>query len=283
MLILAATLAIAAPQQQQQTDTTIAVSSGGRLSVDAFNGSVRVSTWDREAVRIRGSHSASTVLDIDRRDSRISVEPESDHGIPDPVQLEITVPRRFDVEVEGMHLPITVDGVRGAVDVSNVEGAIIVRGVTGPVKVESVSGGITMENVRGNVDATSVNQAVQLRNVTGDVSAETVNGAIVMLGIDAASVEANTVNGLVEYQGSVRDGGRYYLGTHNGRLTMAIPERTNARLEIESFNGKVEAAFPVQLRRTGDREFDIVLGNGSASVELENFNGTIYLVRPGGR
>jgi hypothetical protein len=41
--------------------------------------------------------------------------------------------------------------------------------------------------------------------------------------------------------------------------------------------------FPVRVTGSGDREFSLTLGNGSARIELESHNGTIHLVRPRGR
>lgn len=279
--ILAGALALALPQQQ--TDTTFEVRAGGHLEIDALNGSVTIDTWDRAAMRVRSTASGATRVEIERNGSRVSIDSDNPRGRPGPVRLEITVPRRFDIQIEGVHMPIVVDGVQGSLDLENVEGSITVRRVSGPVDVESVSGGIILEDVQGDVTVTNVNEAVHLSSVRGNISAETTNGAIVMRGIESTSVEASTVNGLVEYHGTVRDGGNYYLGTHNGRITMSMPAGANARLDIATRNGKVEAAFPVQVRSEGDGEFSISLGSGSARIELESYNGSVYLVRPSGR
>jgi DUF4097 and DUF4098 domain-containing protein YvlB len=278
--ILAGALAVALAQQ---TDTTFAVRAGGQLQLEALNGAVTIGTWDRTAMRVRTVRSGRIDVEIRSDGSDVSIETEHRGGAGGAVTFEITVPRNFSIEVEGVRLPITIDGVQGSVALENVEGAMIVRGVTGSVDLESVSGSITLENVRGNVSASSVNEAVSLSGVRGDVDAEAVNGSVIMRAVDARNVSANTVNGLVEYHGTVHDGGNYYLGTHNGRITMSIPEGANARISIETQNGKVEAAFPVQIRRTDDREFDITIGTGSARIELESYNGTVYLVRPSGR
>lgn len=281
-LILAGALAVAAPQQQQ-TDTTFDVRAGGQLDLESLNGTVVVTTWDRSAMRVRATHRGRSHVDIDRSGADVSIEVEPRGGAPDAVAFEITVPRSYHVALEGVNLRASVDGTQGRVTIENVEGAIVVRNVTGDVDVESVSGSITVSDVRGDVSVTSVIEAVSLSSIRGDIEAETVNGSIVMRSIDASNVEANTVNGLVEYHGSVRDGGHYYLGTHNGRITMGVPEQANARITIATQNGRVEAGFPVQIRNTGDREFSFTVGNGSAHVELESYNGTVFLVRPGTR
>jgi DUF4097 and DUF4098 domain-containing protein YvlB len=278
-LLVAAALTFA----PQQTDTTFAVSPGGSLRLETLSGAVNVTTWDRSEMRIRTLPSSSGTVSIRHRADRVSIDTEARGGRPQAVRFEIVVPRRYNVDVEGVNLGVVVTGVQGTVQVENVEGTIALRDITGNVDVESVSGDITLAAVRGDVTVSTINQAVRLDDVRGSIEAETVNGSIIMRRIDSASVEANTVQGLVDYQGTIRDGGRYYLGTHNGRITLSVPEQANARLSVSTHNGKVETAFPVQMRTFGDGEYALTLGSGSARVELESFNGSVYLVRPGSR
>jgi DUF4097 and DUF4098 domain-containing protein YvlB len=276
--ILAGAIALALPQQQ--TDTTFAVRAGGELSLEAVHGSVTIDTWDRAAMRIRASHRGRSEVEIRHRGNAVSVEVEH-RGMPDPITFEITVPRSYNIDLEGVRLPVTVNGVQGAVTIENIDGAVIVRAVTGEIDIESVSGSITVENSAGNKTIATVNEAIRITGGRGDIEAETVNGSIVMRGVDAVSVEASTVNGIVEYDGTIRDSGRYFLATHNGRITMAIPEQANATVTVDAENGRVETAFPVRI--TGGREHRFTLGSGSARIELESYNGTINLVRPRAR
>lgn len=280
--LLAGVLAFGMPQQQ--TDTTFAVRAGARLELEVHAGSAVVRTWDRDAMRIRATHAGTGVVRIRNSGATVQVEAAARGNVmTQKVDYEITVPRSFGIEIEGINVAVTIDGLSGDVDIENVEGAIRITGVTGAVAVESVSGSITLGNVRGSVRASTTNQSIHLRDVSGSVSAEAVNGSIVMRGIDATVVEAHTVNGLVEYHGTVKEGGRYALGTHNGQLTMALPERTNATLRLSTFNGRVQADFPVQVGAMREGVTQVTLGSGSARVDLESFNGTIYLVRPAGR
>ena len=278
--ILAGALALGVAQQQM--DTTFAVRSGGELRLEAMNGAVRIGTWDRDAMRVRATHAASSMIELDR--SRLEVDIEVHHrGRPQAVSFDITVPRSYELDIEGLNLAITVDGVRGPVVLRNVEGAIVVRRVSGPVDIESVSGSVDVEDVRGDITVSTVNEAIRITGGRGNIEAENSNGSIVMRNVDAAAVEASTVNGLVEYIGTVRDGGHYFLGAHNGQITMGIPERANARVGISTYNGRVETAFAVRVGGSRENEFNFTLGSGSASIQLESYNGTINLVRPTGR
>lgn len=277
--LLAGALAIG---MAQQMDTTFAVRPGGTLELETLNGAVTINTWDRSAMRVRASHNDRTRVELEYDGSTVTIETEG-RGTPAAVTFEITVPRRYSVDVEGLNLRVSVDGIQGSTTVENIQGPVVVRDVTGVVDVESVSGSITIESVRGDIEVATVNEAIRISGGRGSIDAETVNGSIVMRGVDASTVNATTVNGLVDYDGTVHDGGRYFLAAHNGSITMAIPENANARLDIETHNGRVESAFPVRVAGSRDRGFSLTLGSGSARIDLESYNGTVNLVRPRGR
>jgi DUF4097 and DUF4098 domain-containing protein YvlB len=281
-MILAALFAAALPAQQQ-TDTTVAVRSGARLDIEAIGGSAVVRTWDREAVRVRATHAGGARVMVRESASGVRVESRNPGRNPSQIRYEVTVPRRFNVRIEGMNLSADVQGVTGDVSIENMEGAITVRQVTGRVSLESVSGEMEAQDIIGGVTASSVNQNIRLDRVRGDVVVEAVNGSVTMRGIDAARVRAATVNGIIEYDGSIHDGGSYTLKTHNGRITMSVPEQANATIAVSTRTGTVETTFPVSLSSTRNEQHRIRLGSGSATVALESYNGTVRLVRPAGR
>jgi DUF4097 and DUF4098 domain-containing protein YvlB len=268
----------------QQMDTTLAVRPGARLAVEALGGSVTVRVWDRDAVRIRAAHDARTRVEVDRHGDDIRVVAAVDRrGAGAGTAFDITVPRSFSVAVDGVNLSASIEGVRGTVVIDNIEGDITVRDVTGDVTVSSVSGRIVVDGVAGAVSASSVSRQLQLSRVRGDIRAETTNGSIIVRAADAARVHAATVNGLIEYDGTIRDGGSYVLATHNGRITMTVPQGANASFSVSARSGRVEAGFPVSLSGTLNDRFAFTLGTGSARVEIESFNGAINLVRPARR
>ena len=120
-----------------------------------------------------------------------------------------------------------------------------------------------------------------VHDVSGELQAETVNGDVNLLRIQSDNVEANTVNGEITYDGTIRANGRYRLTTHNGGVTVVIPEGTGAQVSVSTFQGDFESAFPVTLTERRGKRFNFTIGDGSARVELESFGGTIRLVRPG--
>jgi len=277
--VLVGMLALTMPQ----TDTTFAVRSGGRLGVDAMLGSITVKTWDRDEMRVRATHSDGMRVRIRNTNGKVDVEASSRRGADTSVQYDIMVPKSFGVSVDGLQFAVNIDGVQGDITIDNVEGGVTLRNVTGDVEVETVSGAIVLDNVRGSVAVNTTNESIRMTAVRGNVVAETVNGNITMRRMESNTVTASTVNGTTEYDGTVVDGGSYSLLAYNGRVTMSIPERANATLSVSTENGKVEAAFPVQVNRLNEGRFRLTLGSGSARVQLESYNGSIHLVRPAAR
>lgn len=280
MPLLLAALAVVTPPEAVQ-DTLIPVERGTRLQVDNHRGEVLVTSWGRDAVRVRATDLGDRQrVDVTRSGSILRVRPESPRG-PQSADLEITIPGWMDLRIQGNQLDVGVSGAGGEVVVETVGGDIVVEGGTGLVSVRTIEGEIGIRGARGRIEAASVNDDVTLVDVGGDLEIESTNGDLTLRGIRSTSASAVSVNGDVLYDGTIRDSGRYRFTTHNGDLTLAVPRETNAAVTVSTFHGEFESDFPVRLTgATRDRQFSFTLGSGSARLELESFNGDIRLRRP---
>ena len=120
-----------------------------------------------------------------------------------------------------------------------------------------------------------------MRGGRGAVRVDAIDGGVDVIG-DCALVEASTVSGDLRYEGSLRPGGEYRFETHSGDLTVVLPERPDAAVTVETYDGSFQSSFPVPARRSRlDKEFEFQLGDGSAELELASFSGAIRLVRAG--
>jgi DUF4097 and DUF4098 domain-containing protein YvlB len=263
------------------TDTTVAVRPDTRLEMHLLGGDIVVHTWNRPAVRIEADLSERDRLNVDYSGAVLQVGAASRRGGPHSVDFTLTVPAAMDLTLSGTYSDITVDGTTGRVSLETVQGDVTLHGGGGLVTVHSVSGDLNVSGVRGQLDAHSTNGTVDAEDVTGSVNAETVNGDIKLRGIRSDDVTATTVNGDIEYRGAIRDNGQYRLSNHNGDVTVAVPVGTNASVTVSTFNGDFDSDFPVTLAggRQGKR-FSFTLGTGSATLDLESFQGSIRLERP---
>lgn len=277
MLALALVALLAAPD----LDTTVAVQRGQRLELSTQTGEIVVRTWARNAVRVQATGGSLARLGIDQSPAALTIHGASARGGPAHADFELTVPAWMNLRLSGVNTSMKVTGTEGAVTVETVSGDISVTGGSGFVSLRSVEGTVTLVGAKGKLDVNSVNSDVSVRDVAGDLQAETVNGEIRLEKVQSDNVDANTVNGDVVYDGSIRPSGRYRFVTHNGDVAVTIAEGTSALVSVSTFQGEFESAFPVTLSERHGKSFDFTLGGGSARVELESFGGTIRLVRPG--
>jgi len=171
---------------------------------------------------------------------------------------------------------------------TTVQGDVSLRGGDGVVSLKSVEGAVTVQDATGRIEVNGVNKGLTLRNIKGEIAAETVNGSILLDGIDSDDVEAETVNGRVTYAGTIKDRGRYRFGSHNGTVVVCIPERANATVAAVTYQGTFSSRFALPNAAADTvpdggvrRRATFAVGDGSARVEAESFQGSIILARPG--
>jgi DUF4097 and DUF4098 domain-containing protein YvlB len=266
----------------QQIDSTVPVERGQRLEVSSYAGDITVKTWTRNAVRVQAEPGGRTTVEIDRSATSVTVKTQGRRGPPFLVDLQITAPTWMALDLSGVNTDISVAGARGPISVETVQGEVDVEGGVGLVSLQSVQGSVSLRGAKGSLEVHSVNEDVLVSGSSGEVTAETVNGGITLSRVDGSSVTASSVNGDLEYDGTIRNSGRYAFSTHNGGITVTVPEGSNAAVSVATFNGDFASEFPVTLTETRKgKRFSFTLGTGSAQMTLESFQGSIELVRPG--
>ena len=281
---MVATLAAAmlvALASQRQTDTTFAVPSGVSLSVNNFGGGITVHGWSENRVKVHAETGRRGRVEVSLVGNTVVVKASSREGAPSVIDFDITVPQSMALTLSGTYADINVDGVQGPISAETVNGEINVRGGKGNITLHSIQGSVTLADASGRIEVNSVNENIALTNVSGEIKVETTNGELMLTGIQSASVDAGTINGDVLYEGTVTDGGSYSFASHNGDITVSIPERANVTITAATANGDIDASFPLPLTNTtGKHRKTFKVGSGSARMELESFQGDINMRRP---
>ncbi len=281
MLTLLAAAALVSLATQGQTDTTFAVPSGASLSVNNFGGAITVHGWNQDRVKVHAEHGRRGRVDVSLVGGTVMIKSGTRQGAPSVVDIEVTVPQAMALVLSGTYAEITVDGVTGPIRAETVNGEVSVRGGRGNITLHSIQGSVTLADASGRIEVNSVNEDVALSNVSGELKVETTNGEVTLTGIRSSSVEAGTINGDVLYEGTIADGGSYSFASHNGDITVSVPDGANVTVTAATANGDIDASFPIPLAGTpGKRRYTFKLGTGSARMELESFQGDIQLRRP---
>jgi hypothetical protein len=287
--VLVAALAVPAQERREtrppQTDQTVTVTRGTRLLIDNFAGDVVLRAWDRDSVRVQARHASRAKVILKTVATGLRISSSAEHGPPGSIDYEINAPAWMPVKVDGQFNFVTIEGTQAEVSIETNRGDIVVKGGNG-VTAKSVEGDVTVDGAKGKINVSSINQGITISASSGEIYAETVNGPIALSRIDAATVEASTINGNITYEGSAVNSGRYRLTSHNGTITVAVPESANATFAVRTYTGGFNSNLPVKSDvdprevRKGRRVL-FTLGSGSAEFELESFSGGIRLRKPG--
>ncbi len=265
-----------------QADSTLALRQGDQVVVQNLSGEIHVEVWNRSELAVVGDDGDHTDVRVSRSGSRLVIRPDHRRGRRS-ADITLYLPSWAELEIGGLDLDVTVEGMRAGVSVENMEGDIEVIGTSGPLSLTTVAGEVTVEGARGSVRVSAQADDVLLEDITGDVWVTASAGDIDLVRIDGASVHAETLSGDVTFSGRLHSGGTYEFSTHSGDAEVTVPSDVSARVSVSTFDGDFDSDFPVTLERysTG-RTFDFTLGGGAASLTIRVFDGEIRLREGGG-
>jgi hypothetical protein len=216
------------------------------LQIDGSpNGSVSVTGWDRDEIRVRALV-RSWARDEDAARARLD---------------EIQIDTQGELRAHGPQAGNTWWPFGRRDGGWNVSFEIMAPQST-DLWIETVNGRIEVSAMRSHVDAETTNGGISLTDVAATVRGRTVNG-----GISA------------ELAGSAIAGEALDLRTTNGGIVMRIPADFSARLDVETVNGGIQSDFPVTREGPRKREVSGTLGNGGPLIRARTVNGGVQIRR----
>jgi DUF4097 and DUF4098 domain-containing protein YvlB len=279
--VLIAIAALAGPAgAQERVDEAFPSDARGSVEIVNVAGSVTVTAWDRNEIRVTGTLGRGTErleLDRDRQSARIRVVLPRNAGNVRGSDLEIRVPAGKNVTVRTVSADIGLSGVAGQVDVRSTSGDVTVQGqpaevragsTSGDVEVDVSSGGrVSAQSTSGDVEVRgTVRQSVNVESVSGDVvvtattpevRAESVSGDLRLSGV-SGRVSASTVSGDAVVSGDRIEYGSFESVSGSLRYTGGVT--AGGALDLESHSGDVELVLPAGV---------------SADFEAHTFSGSI--------
>jgi DUF4097 and DUF4098 domain-containing protein YvlB len=221
---------------------TYAIAPDGRVELDNINGSVHISAWDRNEVKVDAVKYADSKERLE--DARIEIDSGKDH-------LSIRTKYRdhdLTFDSDSHHNPpsveytLTVPGTVGLDEIKLINGSLDVAGVTGEVRASCINGRLEAHNLSGRADLSTINghldarfdqlssSAVELRSVNGSVE-------LTIPSDSKAEIEASTVSGGIENDFGLRVNHPHYGPGHNlrGELGSGGP-----RIKLSDVNGRIQ-------------------------------------------
>jgi hypothetical protein len=258
-------------------DTTFVVPAGAQVQIFNADGDILVRAVDGGRGRALIEDEDDGHLRVRRSGNVFEIRPVYGDG-----DMLVELPAGVSLEVFGGDGDIEVRGFRGSVVVETFDGDVVLNGASIAV-VRSVDGDVLVRDVSGSVTVDMGDGEASLNGVGGPIVVNGIDGDIAVRNADARAVVLSTISGSLFYDGEVYEGGEYELATHDGDVTFALPEGVGATVSVFTYDGALIPSFPLQLRGAIGSVAEFTLGNGSAQVRLESFDGNIHLIRPGER
>ncbi len=248
---------------------TYPLAGNGRVSVETFNGSIEVSTWERNEVDISGTKYGPSI------DAAESLTINIDHAA-DSVSVRAVRPSSTRGN-RGARFVIKVP--QGAVldRLTSSNGAIRTVGGTGPSRFRTSNSGVKVETLNGRLDAQTSNGTVEVSDIAGDVTAHTSNGRIRADRIDG-SVDADTSNGSVDLTLDAIPQSGVKVVTSNGSITVRLPRNPSARIVARTSNSSIDTDYDLRMRGPiAKNRIDGEVGSGGPVIDLTTSNGGIHI------
>ena len=227
-------------QFTQEFHQTYALNVGGQVALDNINGSVHITGWDRNEVKVDAVKYARSKerlgeakIVIDASKDYISIRTEyPDHNLtfsddwdnPASVEYTLSVPRnaRLD-EIKLINGSLDVQGIAGEVRASCINGHLKASGLGGPVKLSTINNRVEVQFDRLGTSP------LELTSVNGDV--------LLTLPSDSkAELEASTVHGGISNDFGLRVRNHRIVGHDlHGELAGG-----GARIKLSNVNGRIE-------------------------------------------
>lgn len=289
-LALLLSLASGAAFAQTPIDETRPLNADARLSVSNVKGSIKVTAWDRNEVRVEGFVGEGTEgLEITGGPGNLTVKVKYPEGgwfggwggnDAGDSELRVSAPAGVTLKVEAVAAEVEVTGIRGAeLTVENVSGDVTVDSQARDVEINTVSGDQHLTLHSNDVSAESVSGDVEITGeLGGKIDLEAVSGTLRVDSRSAAkSLTAGVVSGDVKLRTGLQPGGRLRAESLSGDLEVTLPAATSASLSASSFTGTIKSfAGTVETEEHGPgSSLDAKLGGGDGSIELETFSGDL--------
>ena len=259
------------------------VQPGGTLFIDSPSGSIEVSPWDQNVVRVEVRNSRSFDVEFDQNGNNVHVEVDTEGGFRfrrSNIGFEVQVPREFNLDLDTGGGSIEVGDVSGDIMADTSGGSISVGNVaSGNVSADTSGGSINIGNVGGDVYADTAGGSIRVGETQGSSELDTSGGSI-RSGWVWGPLEADTAGGSIRLAGSDQE---LLAETAGGSITV---ERSNGPVEVSTAGGSIDigpVAGPVKAHTSGG-SIELVMAAAdagvSSEVELETSGGDIVISIP---
>jgi DUF4097 and DUF4098 domain-containing protein YvlB len=267
-------------------EKTFNISPGKALRVEADQGDVMITSWDKPEVYVKvlGNEKAKDKMDFSFNGTEDEVKIKAKRegsffnffssGIK--LRFEIKVPSDFNDYVATSGGDIRLGGVKGNNKLSTSGGDISLKSLSGKVDATTSGGDISVEGSDGEIELSTSGGDINARDFKGNLSLSTSGGDIEIKGSDA-KITAETSGGdiTLDYSG-VNKG--IDLETSGGNIQILLPSDFNASAKLSTSGGEISSEFKGNNAvKISSSKFEADLNKGGERLSARTSGGDIIL------
>jgi len=271
---------------EKRIDKSFPVKPGGKLVINADEGSISVTGSDRNEVTVhvwaRGAQSRLDKLDVSIDQTGNTVRAETKHrhrfmnffGEDDvEVEFEVELPQNFDLDLNTSGGDITILHVGGAIKGETSGGDLDLSELSGTVRMSTSGGNVTVKDSKGDFTIGTSGGNMHAESIIGSMDFETSGGSIEVRESDG-KLRASTSGGDVNV--ALKDNKGIDLETSGGNLVVRLPKTISAEISAETTGGDVNCDFQFSGKlREGSLKGKI--NGGGNLIKLETSGGDIVI------
>jgi DUF4097 and DUF4098 domain-containing protein YvlB len=283
LLATATLLLLPAVHAGSPIEQSRAMQKDGLLKVENAAGSIEITAWDKDEVRISGEL-GDNVEDLEILETSSGVEirvrnRHSRHSV-DESHVRLQIPAAASVEARSISADISLQGLAGASLVLNsVSGDLTVDAHTERLEAESVSGDVIFRGHAPRASVETVSGEMDLQGIEGEIRISTVSGDVELSGSRIERGRFETVAGDLAMELDVIAGGRLNAQSMSGDVRLALPAAQQAEFTAQTYSGDIRSDFGSVNKdsRGPGKTFSFRAGNNGASIKIESFSGDVRI------
>ncbi len=301
LLLLLALLA-ATPARAQEArvfSDTVPLAADGSVTIDNHEGSITVTTWDRDEVQYearveaeRGAdHPERTTVAVSHSGRHLDLKTEYDKSGGGgffgwnnqnimPVHYTVKMPRTARLTIDDHESDIEVTGLQAELRIDTHEGPITVAGGQGALRIDSHDGEIAITDQQGDVVIDSHESRMRLQGVTGRVEIDTHDSEVTAEDLSGA-FEMDTHEGRADLAFAALEQGGISIDSHDGTFTLTLPSEAGFDLDTD-FNddADLDSGFDLSALRAGGEDevnYRGAVNGGGPRIRLSSHDGAFRL------
>ncbi|MCB9211336.1 MAG: hypothetical protein H6610_04615 [Ignavibacteriales bacterium] len=193
------------------------------------------------------------------------------------VKFEITVPEKYNVDLNTSGGGIQVDDLIGWVEANTSGGGLTFGNITGDINGKTSGGGITVGKCDGDIDIKTSGGGIDINKCKGSVKANTSGGGIKVKEV-YGTINASTSGGSVFASILEQPMENCSLTTSGGGITVKLADNIKVDLDAKTSGGSVNTDFPITIQGKVERsKLEGVINGGGPDLYLRSSGGSINI------